>query len=128
MLEFHVAIPTCGVDYLAQVVENSETIKPLRGRFKVALIHDLADGELSREQLGEKHGRSRQGAAYSRDVTRLRLPKSVRQRLMDWPMNLPGCWGADWGPKLAELMQIYGDVQEDRTQVSPVPPVLNTTT
>ena len=31
---------------------------------------------------------------------------------MDWPMNLPGC-GEHRGLKLAELMPMYGDVQEE---------------
>ena len=33
---------------------------PIRGRLRVELIRDLADGDLSHEQLGEKYGRCTQ--------------------------------------------------------------------
>jgi hypothetical protein len=50
-------------DLKAVPAPGTPKVKRLRGRYKEALIIDLADGALGHEDLADKHGISKQGVA-----------------------------------------------------------------
>jgi hypothetical protein len=82
--------------------------KRLRGRHKIALILDLADGALGHEELAARHGISRQGVAEFASRNRDRI-EATKQ---DLTSELRGLWVVDKQQRLSDAEQDLEDLEE----------------
>jgi hypothetical protein len=82
--------------------------KRLRGRHKIALILDLADGALGHEELAARHGISRQGVAEFASRNRDRI-EATKQ---DLTSELRGLWVVDKQQRLSDAEQ---DLEDSRS-------------
>lgn len=84
----------------------------IRGRERLALVHDLAAGEISHERLGEKYGRATQtisnfSARNSREITEAR--EQMQGKIAG---DMVGLWVAVKQNRVAEYQQYVEDLQE----------------
>jgi hypothetical protein len=82
--------------------------KALRGRFKEALIMDLASGELTHAELGELHGLSEQGVHQFA----VRNRAAINQLKEAGAEELAGLWGASRRLKIRDLEDEVAAVEE----------------
>jgi hypothetical protein len=81
----------------------------LRGRYKDALIIDLADGESTHAELADKHGISKQGVAEFA----VRNRAAITQLKEAAAEELAGMWGAIQRLKLGELEDKYESAEQE---------------
>jgi hypothetical protein len=91
---------------------NDETLtetpaKRLRGRYKVALILDLADGAMGYDELASRHGISKQGVAEFASRNR----DAIQSAKQDLTSELAGLWVVNKRERLADAQQDLEDLE-----------------